>query len=498
MDAALLLAWETRRQRADAEDPEKAARRHGRGMYTARERIRALTEPGTFLETGRFAGDGVVTGTGSVDSRPVSLASQDFLQNGGTLGAMHAEKICEAMDFALKNGMPFLSLNDSGGARIQEGVNALSGYGRIFQQHVRLSGVVPQIGLVLGPCAGGAAYAPALMDFVIMTQQASLFCCGPRVITAATGEKVSREDIGTAEIQESIAGNVHFTAGNDEEALALVRRLLSFLPSNNLADPPHDLTHPVTMEDDDSLRDVLPANPRDPFDMCEVIRHLTDGGDFLESQKHFAPNFITAFGRIDGVVTGILANQPKVLAGAVDRDAADKGARFARFCDAFNIPLLSLVDVPGFLPGREEERGGLLRHGAKLLYALADATVPKLTLILRKAYGGTCLAMGSKDLGADMVWAWPGAEIAVMGAAGAVDVLHRKELAAAADPEALRKELISSCQEKFASPWPAAEENHLTDLIDPASSRAIISLALRHCLGKRETRPAKKHGNMPL
>jgi propionyl-CoA carboxylase beta chain len=351
----------------------------------------------------------------------------------------------------------------------------------------------------LGPCAGGAAYSPALCDFVIMSRRnANMFICGPEVIRAVTGQTVTMDEIGSADAHASVSGNIHFVAENDADAIVICKRLLSFLPSNNLVDPPHDTTRPVTVSDDLGMRAIIPSSSKDGFDIHAVIARLVDGGDFLESQRDFAKNLVTGFGRIDGVVVGIVANQPAVSAGVLDIDASDKAARFIRFCNCFNIPLVNLVDVPGFMPGVQQERGGIIRHGAKMLFAYAAATVPKITLILRKAYGGAYLAMCSKDMGADFVWAWPTAEIAVMGAEGAVRVLYKKELAEAADPKALEQELVAQYRAKFASPYNAAGHSMITDVIDPARTRTVLSLALRGLLGKRDVRPPKKHGNIPL
>ncbi|HEY5958181.1 MAG TPA: acyl-CoA carboxylase subunit beta, partial [Polyangiaceae bacterium] len=493
---------------------EKIEARHGKGLLTARERLDKLFSPGTFLEMGAHAQqighdlgerkkdvpcDGVVTGTGLVDGRPIAAFSQDFLVLGGTLGRVHAQKICDVMTVAMKNGMPVVGLNDSGGARIQEGVQALSGYGQVFFQNVELSGVVPQIALIMGPCAGGAAYSPALCDFVIMTRHnAQMFICGPEVIRAVTGQSVTMDEIGSAEAHASVSGNIHFIAENDADAIGIAKRLLAYLPSNNLVDPPHRTGHAVTVTDDLEMRAIIPSSPKDPFDIHGVIHRLVDGGDFLESQREFARNIVTGFGRVDGVVIGIIANQPAHQAGVLDIDASDKAARFIRFCNCFNIPLVNLVDVPGFMPGVQQERGGIIRHGAKMLFAYAAATVPKITIILRKAYGGAYLAMCSKDMGADFVWAWPTAEIAVMGAEGAVRILYKKELAEAEDKQALEQKLIEEYRSKFASPYRAAGHSLVTDVIDPARTRTTLSLALRTLLGKRDVRPPKKHGNIPL
>lgn len=515
MDPRLLEELEQRKNKnLRSASNEKIEARHAKGLLTARERLDKLFTTGTFLEMGAHAQqvghdlgerkkdvpcDGVVTGTGIVDGRPVAAFSQDFLVLGGTLGRVHAQKICDVMDVAMKNGMPVVGLNDSGGARIQEGVQALSGYGQVFFQNVELSGVVPQIALILGPCAGGAAYSPALCDFVIMSRRnASMFICGPEVIRAVTGQSVTMDEIGSADAHASVSGNIHFVAENDADAIAICKRLLSYLPSNNLADPPHDTARPVNVSDDLGMRSIIPSSSKEAFDVHAVINRIVDNGDFLESQRDFARNIVTGFGRIDGVVVGIVANQPAVSAGVLDIDASDKAARFIRFCNCFNIPIVNLVDVPGFMPGVQQERGGIIRHGAKMLFAYAAATVPKITVILRKAYGGAYLAMCSKDMGADFVWAWPTAEIAVMGAEGAVRVLYKKELAEAADPKVLEQELIEQYRAKFASPYNAAGHSMITDVIDPARTRTTLSLALRGLLGKRDVRPPKKHGNIPL
>jgi propionyl-CoA carboxylase beta chain len=515
MDPKLLEELEQRKNRNLRSAPvEKIEARRAKGLLTARERLDRLFSAGTFLEMGAHAQntghdlgerkkevpcDGVVTGTGQVDGRPVAAFSQDFLTLGGTLGRVHAQKITDVMKLAMKNGMPVVGLNDSGGARIQEGVQALSGYGQVFFHNVELSGVVPQIALILGPCAGGAAYSPALCDFIIMSRRhASMFICGPEVIRAVTGQTVTMDEIGSADAHASVSGNIHFVAEDDADAIRLCRRLLSFLPSNNLSDPPHDTSRPVSVVDDLEMRAIIPGSAKDPLDILAVIARLVDGGDFLESQRDFAKNLVTGFGRVDGVVVGIVANQPMVSAGVLDIDASDKAARFIRFCNCFNIPLVNLVDVPGFMPGVQQERGGIIRHGAKMLFAYAAATVPKVTIILRKAYGGAYLAMCSKDMGADFVWAWPTAEIAVMGAEGAVRILYKKELAEAVDPKALEQQLIEQYREHFASPYSAAGYSLITDVIDPARTRTTLSLALRGLLGKRDIRPPKKHGNIPL
>ncbi|MDX2080197.1 MAG: acyl-CoA carboxylase subunit beta [Terrimicrobiaceae bacterium] len=490
---------------------DKLEARRKKGLMTARDRIDSLFQPGTFMEFGMHAehachnfgmekkelpADAVVTGTGYVGDRPVAAYSQDFTVAGGSLGAMHAKKICDIMDFAQRSGMPVVCFNDSGGARIQEGVESLSGYGKVFFKNVLLSGVVPQIAVIAGPCAGGAAYSPALTDFQIMVKdQANMFICGPDVILAATGQKCTMAEVGSAAAHATISGNIHFVAENDAHAIAIVHKLLSFLPSNNIMDPPHDLAVPLVLDPDPLMNDLVPEDAKNPINVKDVIGRLVDNGDFFEVQMDWAKNIVVGFARIQGVVVGIIANQPTVKAGALDIDASDKGARFIRFCNIFNIPIVTLVDTGGFLPGVAQERGGIIRHGAKMLFAYGAATVPKITIILRKAYGGAYLAMCSQDLGADLVYAWPTAEIAVMGAEGAVKILYKREIEKNPDEE---KKLIEEYRAKFASPYQAASKGMVTDVIDPSLTRAAVAMALRNTLSKRETRPPKKHGNIPL
>jgi acetyl-CoA carboxylase carboxyltransferase component len=493
---------------------DKLAQRRAKGLMTARDRLDALFEPGTFQELGAHVrhsarhfgmedkvlpADGVVGGTGYVDGRPVSAFSQDFTVAGGSLGKMHAKKIVMLMQQAGKFGNPIVAFKDSAGARIQEGVDALSGYGDVFYQNVLFSGVVPQIAVVCGPCAGGAAYSPALMDFIVMTQKnAHMFITGPEVIKAVTGRAVTMDEVGGAQMHAAVSGNVHFLAENDAAAVDIVKRLLSYLPSNNSQDPPHRPVAELSLDEDEGVRDLVPDDPQSPMDVRAIILRIVDPGEFLEVHRSFAENLIVGFARIQGMVVGLIANQPAVRAGALDMDASDKGARFIRFCNAFNIPLVTLVDVPGFMPGVEQERGGIIRHGAKLLFAYASSTVPKVTVILRKAYGGSYLAMCSQELGADFVFAWPTAEIAVMGAGGAINILYAKELKAAADPKAKAAELAAAYRAEFASPYISAANGYITDVIDPAVTRSTIALALAKALSKRETRPPKKHGNIPL
>ena len=512
---SLLVTLEQKRQAAYAAGgEEKLAERRKKGLLTARDRLSALFQEDTFMEWGLHAqhdchnfglegksmpGDGVITGVGYVDGRPVAAFSQDFTIAGGSLGRIHAKKICDIMDYAQKSGIPLIGINDSGGARIQEGDDSLSGYGQVFFRNVELSGLVPQISIIAGPCAGGAAYSPALTDFIIMTRaNASMFICGPDVIKAATGQSATMEEIGGAAANAAVSGNVHFVAEDDTHALQIARKLLSFLPSNNVVDPPHRPTPTVDMSPDPGLNELLPDDPKLPFEVHNIIGRLVDDGDFLEVHRDFAKNLVVGFGRVQGIVAGFVANNPAQKAGALDIDASDKGARFIRFCNVFNIPIVTLVDVPGFLPGIAQERGGIIRHGAKMLFAYAASTVPKLTFILRKAYGGAYLAMCSRDMGADAVYAWPSAEIAVMGAEGAVKVLYKRKIASASDPHAMEGELAADYREKFASPYEAASKAMITDVIEPAQTRAVLSMTLRNSLSKRETRPPKKHGNIPL
>jgi propionyl-CoA carboxylase beta chain len=434
-----------------------------------------------------------------VDGRPVAAYSHDFMIGGGALGRIQSKKVCDLLDYAMQSGMPVVGINDSGGARIQEGDEALSGYGQIFFRNVLLSGVVPQISIIAGPCAGGAAYSPALTDFIVMTKKnAQMFICGPDVIKAATGQVTTMDEIGSATAHATVSGNIHFMADDDQHAFAIARKLLSYLPSNNIMDPPHRPTPTVDMTLDDRVNQFVPEDPKAPFDVLKVIEYLVDGGDFLEVQRDWAKNIVVGFARIEGIVVGIVANQPAVKAGTLDIDSSDKGARFIRTCNIYNIPIVTLVDVPGFMPGVAQERGGIIRHGAKMLFAYAAASVPKITVIMRKSYGGAYLAMCSRDMGADIVFAWPCSEIAVMGAEGAVGVLYKKEIATAADPKKKAAELAAEYREKFSSPYEAAAKAMINDVIEPAQTRGVVAMALRNTLPKRETRPPKKHGNIPL
>ncbi len=491
---------------------DKIDKQHAIGSLTARERLDYMLDQDSFLESGMYAkhrctyfgmdgkvmpAEGVVTGAGSIDGRLVHVASQDFTVAGGAVGEVHADKIVAAMENSLKTGSPFVIINDSGGARIQEGNHSLGGYGRIFYANVKASGVIPQISVIAGPCAGGAVYSPALTDFIIQTKNARMFITGPAVIKAVTGEVVSAEDLGGPQVHMCTSGNIHFVAEDDKHAIDITRRLLSFLPSNNLEDPPQ-LEAEETILPNKALNTIVPLDPKQRYDVRDIIVNIFDKGDFMEIQEGFATNIVIGFARLQGRTVGVIANQPNAMAGVLDINCSDKAARFIRFCNAFNIPLVTFVDTPGFLPGVQQEYGGIIRHGAKMLFAYSAATVPKLTVELRKSYGGANLAMCAKDLGADRVLAWPTAEIAVMGAEGAVDVIFRKELKDAADPKAKRQELIDEYRENFATPFAAAACNQVDDVIEPAYTRRELAQALDILYRKRELRPAKKHGLIPL
>lgn len=492
---------------------KRVQRQHSSGKLTARERIEKLFDTDSFVELDAFVthrstafgmekteapGEGVVTGYGMVDGRLVYTAAQDFTVIGGSLGEMHAGKICKAMDLAVKMGAPFVSLNDSGGARIQEGVDALKGYGDIFYRNTMASGVIPQISVIMGPCAGGAVYSPALTDFIFMTEYANMFITGPQVVKSVTGEDVTADQLGGASVHASTSGVAQFVAKTDEECLNMVRRLLSFIPSNNLETTPIVPTADLPTRTDEALRDIIPDSPNRPYDMRDIITTIVDDHDFFEVQPSYASNIITAFGRLNGRSVGIIANQPKVMAGCLDINASDKASRFIRFCDAFNIPLITFTDTPGYLPGVSQEHGGVIRHGAKLLYAYSEANVPKLTLITRKAYGGAYIAMCSHHLGADMVFALPNAEIAVMGPDGAANIIFKDAIKEAEDPQSMRQEKIDEYRNKFANPYVAAARGFVDDVIDPAVIRPTLINALEMCITKREARPAKKHGNLPV
>jgi len=494
--------------------PAAIEKQHLLGKQTARERIIQLLDEDSFTELDKFVvhhctnfdmadkeapGEGVVTGYGTINGRLAFVYAQDFTVLGGSLGEMHAAKICKVMDMAVKMGAPIIGMNDSGGARIQEAINALSGYGKIFYANTMASGVIPQISVIMGPCAGGAVYSPALTDFVFMVDKTSkMFITGPQVIKAVTGEEVSAEELGGAMTHNAASGVAHFAATDEGECIRQIRQLMGYLPSNNLEEAPKVPVLDDVMRMDEGLNQVIPDNPNAAYDMNTVIRHIVDEGEFFEVQPYYARNIITGYARLGGQTVGIIANQPKVMAGCLDINASDKSARFIRFCDAFNIPLLSIVDVPGFLPGTNQEFGGIIRHGAKMLYAYSEATVPKITLVTRKAYGGAYLAMCSKDLGADQVIAWPTAEIAVMGAEGAANIIFRKEIESAESPETARQDRIEQYKAIFATPYVAAENGLADMVIEPRETRPRLISALEMLSTKREKRPAKKHGNIPL
>lgn len=494
--------------------PKRVQKQHEAGKLTARERLELLYDPGSFVETDMFVkhratdfgmaeveapGEGVVTGYGTVGGRLVYAYAQDFTVVGGSLGEMHAAKICKIMDLALKVGAPVVGLNDSGGARIQEGVVALDGYGKIFYRNTISSGVIPQLSVIMGPCAGGAVYSPALTDFVFMINGTSqMFITGPQVIKTVTGEEVTFEELGGAATHSQVSGVAHFYAENEQQCLEMVKKLLSYLPSNNLEDPPVKPTDDPEERREESLLEVVPVEPNKPYDVKDVIYAVVDEGDFFEVHAHYATNIVTGFARMGGQVVGIIGNQARVLAGCLDINASDKAARFIRFCDAFNIPLLTFVDTPGYLPGTAQEYGGIIRHGAKLLYAYSEATVPKLTVILRKAYGGAYLAMCARSLGADLAYAWPTAEVAVMGPDGAVNIIFRDEIARAENPAELRARKTAEYREAFANPYVAAARGYVDAVIDPRDTRLTVIRALRSLASKRETRPSRKHGNIPV
>jgi acetyl-CoA carboxylase carboxyltransferase component len=494
---------------------EKAvAKQKEKGKLTARERLDIFFDPGTFREIDMFVShrcvnfgmekvdipsDGVVTGHGIVEGRPVFAFAQDFTARAGSLGEMHSKKICKIMDMALKSGVPFVGMNDSGGARIQEGVDSLSGYGQIFYRNSMASGVIPQISAIMGPTAGGAVYSPAMTDWVFMVKNTSyMFITGPDVIKSVTGEKINFEELGGAMTHNEKSGVAHFACESDEDAINQIKKLLSYLPSNNMEDPPIIDTGDDPRRIDPALDTIIPDNPSQSYDMKDIIRLIVDNGDFFELHEYFAQNIIVCLARLNGRSIGIIASQPQVLAGCLDINASDKASRFIRFCDAFNIPMLTIADVPGYLPGSQQEWGGIIRHGAKLLWCYSEATVPKMLLVTRKDYGGSYLAMCSKDLGADMAFAWPGSEIAVMGAAGACNIIHRRAIKGADDPEAKRKELIKEYEELFSNPYCAASRGFVDAVIVPSQTRSRLIDALEIMCSKRETLPPKKHGNIPM
>src|SRR5512138_51531 len=487
---------------------------HKKGRRTARERIDLLLDKGSFrevdafvqhrthdfkLDAQKFMGDAVVTGWGTIEGRLAYVFSQDFTVLGGSLGEVHSEKICKVMDMAMKNGAPLIGLNDSGGARIQEGVVALGGYADIFLRNTLASGVIPQISAIMGPCAGGAVYSPALTDFIFMTRNTSyMFVTGPDVVKAVTHEEVSFEELGGASVHSEKSGVCHVAADSEGDTLYLIRKLLGYLPQNNMEDPPFQPVGDDPLRMDEALDNIIPDEPGKPYDIKDVIRRIVDGGQFFEIHEGFAQNIVVGFARLGGHSVGIIANQPAVLAGVLDIDASEKGARFVRFCDSFNIPLVTFEDVPGFLPGTVQEYGGIIRHGAKLLYAFAEATVPKVTVITRKAYGGAYCVMSSKHIRTDVNFAWPSAEIAVMGPDGAVNIVYRRELAAAGDQAAVRREKVAEFTERFANPFVAAERGYVDDVIEPRETRPRIVAALASLENKRDRNPPKKHGNLPL
>lgn len=489
------------------------ARQHEAGKLTARERIESLLDKGSFQEIDQFVrhqssgfgiedkkplGDAVVTGHGTIDGRPVFVFAEDFTVFGGSLGTVVADKICKILDMAMNTGAPIIGLKDSGGARIQEGVGSLDGYGRIFQRNVQASGVVPQISVIMGPCAGGAVYSPALTDFVFQVDQTShMFITGPEVIKAVTGEDVTMEELGGASTHASKSGVTHFVYPSGSEALEAVRYLVSFLPRNNMEMPPFYAPTDRSDRLDDSLDTIIPDSSSQPYDIKEVIRTVLDSEEFFEVHERWAENIVVGFGRLDGHAVGVVANQPAVLAGTLDIAASEKAARFVRFCDAFNIPILTFVDVPGFLPGVDQEHGGIIRHGAKLLYAYCEATVPRISIITRKAYGGAYLVMNARGIRADLVFAWPSAEIAVMGAPGAVNIIHRRELSSSDDPDGRRSELIEDYEGKFNNPYVAAELGLVDEVIEPRETRIKLIKAMEMLRTKRESLPPKKHGNGP-
>jgi len=493
---------------------ERRERQHREGKLTARERVELLVDEGTFEELDKLVehrcldfgmaeqkvpGDGVVSGFGRVDGRLVYVFAQDFTVFGGSLSETNARKICKVMDLALKMGAPVVGLNDSGGARIQEGVASLGGYADIFLRNTIASGVVPQISAIMGPCAGGAVYSPAITDFNVMVKDTSyMFVTGPDVIKTVTHEEVTKEELGGALTHNSRSGVAHFAVEDDRACLALIRELLSYMPSNNLEEAPARETDDPADREDASLEGLVPADPAKPYDMRQVVLAVVDERRFLEVHERFAPNLVVGFARFAGRAVGIVANQPAHLAGCLDIDASVKGARFVRFCDAFNIPLVTFEDVPGFLPGTGQEFGGIIRHGAKLLYAFAEATVPKVTVITRKAYGGAYCVMSSKHIRTDVNYAWPSAEIAVMGPEGAVNVLFRRELAAAGDPEALRRQKVAEFREKFANPYVAADRGFVDEVIEPRQTRMKVAAGLEMARSKRDKNPPRKHGNIPL
>jgi acetyl-CoA carboxylase carboxyltransferase component len=514
-DSSKMDSLHEQRKKAQLGGGEKRIQaQHDRGRLTARERLDLLLDKGSFRETDMFVthrtndfgldkrkylGDSVVTGWGTIEGRLVYVFSQDFTVFGGSLGEVHSAKICKIMDMAMKNGAPVIGLNDSGGARIQEGVVSLGAYADIFLRNTLASGVIPQISAIMGPCAGGAVYSPALTDFIFMVRNSSyMFVTGPDVVKTVTHEDVTFEELGGADTHASTSGVCHYVAENEADCLYMIRVMLSYLPQNNMEDPPYVPTSDDRLRTEEALDHIIPEDPSKPYDMREVIKLVVDDGIFLEVHENYAQNIVTCFGRLGGHSVGIIANQPGVLAGVLDINSSDKAGRFVRFCDSFNLPLITFVDVPGFLPGTGQEHGGIIRHGAKLLYAYCEATVPKITLITRKAYGGAYDVMSSKHIRGDLNFAWPSAELAVMGPEGAVNIIFRKEIAEAEDPDKRRQELVAEYREKFANPYIAASRGYIDDVIEPRYTRPRLINALEMLSNKRDSNPPKKHGNIPL
>ncbi len=514
IDPKILELRQKREEARQGGGQKRIEQQHARGKLTARERIDLLLDEGSFQELGAFVtqrgtafgnnrqtiyGDGVITGYGTINGRLVYVFSQDFTVFGGSLGEAHAEKIVRLMDLAMKNGAPLIGVNDSGGARIQEGVVSLGGYADIFLRNTMASGVIPQISSIMGPCAGGAVYSPALTDFIFMVKDTSyMFVTGPDVVKTVTHEDVTAEALGGAIVHNEKSGVAHFAAENEEHCVSMIRKLLSYLPQNNLEEPPIVRPSDDPLRAEQALDTLIPDSPNKPYDMKEVIRLVVDDGDFFEVQEHFAGSIIVGFARLNGRAVGIVAQQPMVLAGVLDINSSSKGARFVRFCDCFNIPLVTFEDVPGFLPGVGQEHGGIIRHGAKLLFAYCEATVPKITVITRKAYGGAYDVMSSKHIRGDLNYAWPTAEIAVMGPDGAVNILYREEISSAADPDAVKQKLTQEYREHFANPYIAAGRGFIDDVIEPHQTRAKLIAGLEMLQNKRDTNPPKKHGNIPL
>jgi methylmalonyl-CoA decarboxylase subunit alpha len=514
MSLAIEHLKEMRRQAKLGGGEKRIAKQHAKGKLTARERVKLLLDPGSFeeydmfkrhrctkfgLENQQVLGDGVVVGSGTIDGRLIFIFSQDFTVMGGSLSETFAEKICKVMDMAIKMGAPLIGLNDSGGARIQEGIESLAGYADIFQKNVMASGVVPQLSAVMGPCAGGAVYSPALTDAIVMVKKTStMYVTGPKVVKAVTSEDLTDEQLGGAMVHASKSGVVHYAADDEEEALLLIRKLLSYLPQNNMEEAPQVACRDPYDRESPLLNSIIPENPNKPYDMKEIIREVADNAEFLEQQRHYAPNIITGYARFNGRSVGIVANQPNYLAGVLDNACSVKAARFVRFCDAFNIPIVTFVDVPGFLPGSSQEYGGIIKNGAKLLYAYCEATVPKITIVTRKSYGGAYDVMSSKHIRGDVNYAWPTAEIAVMGGKGAVQILHARGAAQSDDPAAYFAEKEKEYTEAFANPYVAAGRGYVDDIIEPARTRFRIIRALEMCATKKDGNPPKKHGNIPL